>query len=261
MGDPVITLGVVSFLNARPLIEGLASQERIGLRYAVPSALPAMLRNHEVDAALIPVIDLARCADVWERVSDACIGSEGQTLTVRVFSRVPPDKMEVLYVDDDSHTSARLARLIWRHWYKRPLEIQPLSKAGGPNRCASVLLIGDKVVTSPLTDHPIQVDLGEVWREWTGLPFVFAVWAAPIGRNHTQLARLLNEARDRGVEKAEHIAAQMAPTVHWPIDVATRYLTRNLTFRLTDDMLAGMRKFLELAAEERIDLPLQEVVP
>src|SRR5512146_1355257 len=93
------TLGVVSFLNSRPLVEGLDRDAGLSLRYAVPSALAGMLRGGEVDAALVPVIDLAREAGRWRRVSDACIGSDGPTMTVRVFSRVPPEQMRELHVD------------------------------------------------------------------------------------------------------------------------------------------------------------------
>ena len=110
-------LGVVSFLNSRPLVEGLDAEAGVSLTYAVPSALAGMLRTGEVDAALIPVIDLARGAGRWKRVSDACIGSDGETMTVRVFSRVPPEEMSILYVDEDSHTSVALSRLIWSRYY------------------------------------------------------------------------------------------------------------------------------------------------
>ena len=175
-------LGVVSFLNSRPLIEGLADDPRVSLRFAVPSALPGLLQEGEVDAALIPVIDLASSAGRWQRVSDACIGSDGRTLTVRVFSKVPPEQMEVLHVDPDSHTSVALARLIWANVYCRPLRIEPIVPVDQLRDCESVLLIGDKVVTTPMPWFDYHVDLGDAWKKWTGLPFVFAVWAT----NHNQ---------------------------------------------------------------------------
>ncbi len=253
------TLGVVSFLNARPLIEGLDADAGISLHYAVPSALPSMLRRGEVDAALIPVIDLARGQDAWERVSDACIGSDGETLTVRVFSKTPPEYMSVLHVDEDSHTSIALAQLIWLYRYERRLAFVPLSAAGDLNDCESVLLIGDKVVNAPLTGFEYEIDLGGAWKEWTGLPFVFAVWAAPCGtgvspanRANEKLADLLNAARDRGVARAADIAGEMGPALGWPADLAREYLTQRLIYTLTPQAQDGMRRFLELAAEEGI---------
>ncbi|MCL2330767.1 MAG: hypothetical protein FWC56_05645, partial [Phycisphaerae bacterium] len=150
MNQEPFRLGVVSFLNSRPLIEGLEDDPRVVLQFAVPSALAELLERGEVDAALIPVFDLACRANCWQRVSDAGIGSDGRTLTVRVFSKVPAEQMTVLYVDPDSHTSVALARLLWTHVYRRPVRIEPI----GPNTqlrdCESVLLIGDKVVTTPM---------------------------------------------------------------------------------------------------------------
>ena len=101
-------LGVVSFLNAKPLIEGLDSDSRIELVSEVPSRLPALLDERSVDVALVPVIDLADPGRSWRIVSDACIGCDGETLTVRVFSRVPSETVRTLHVDSDSHTSRAL---------------------------------------------------------------------------------------------------------------------------------------------------------
>ena len=243
-------LGVVSFLNARPLIEGLEAEAGVELQCAVPSALPAMLRRGEVDAALIPVIDLARASEVWERISDAGIVSAGETLTVRVFSRIPPEAMTVLHADPDSHTSVALARLIWRHRYGRRLRIEPLAAANEPGACESVLLIGDKVVTAPARGYKHQIDLGEAWQKWQQVPFVFAAWSAPAGGDHTALAALLNQARDRGVARAAELAATWGPKLGWPVGLATGYLTRHLSYTVTPEAAEGMQRFFELAAAE-----------
>ncbi|MBI4580530.1 MAG: hypothetical protein HY718_12555 [Planctomycetes bacterium] len=161
------------------MIDGLEEDPQVELHCAVPAALPGLLRERQVDAALVPVIDLARAGEEWERVSDACIASDGRTLTVRVFSKVPPERIEVLHVDADSHTSVALARLVWANVYRRPLRIEPMPEADRLRDCESVLLIGDKVVTTPMPWFDHHVDLGDAWKKWTHLPFVFAVWAAP----------------------------------------------------------------------------------
>ena len=82
-------LGVVCYLNAKPLIAGLDRDPDVSLRFDVPSQLGPLLDSGAVDAALVPVIDLMRRDRKWQVVSDACIGCEGETLTVRVFSCVP----------------------------------------------------------------------------------------------------------------------------------------------------------------------------
>jgi len=119
-------LGVVSYLNAKPLIAGLHLDPRTELRFDVPSRLPALLDAGQVDAALVPIIDLLRPDRAWQVVSDACIGCDGETLTVRVFSRIPPDSVRTMHVDGDSHTSVALARIIWQERYGIRLHIAPL---------------------------------------------------------------------------------------------------------------------------------------
>lgn len=246
-----VRLGVVEFLNSRPLIEGLEGRPEVELRFAVPSALADVLRSGAVDAALVPVIDWARAGGSWERVSDAGIASDGETLTVRVYSQVPPEAMTVLHVDGDSHTSVRLAELIWKHVYHRPLRQVPLSSTSSIGDCESVLLIGDKVVTTAMAGFEYNIDLGEAWKRWTGLPFVFAVWVAPAGgAMNDELAAMLNEARDRGVARAAELAARYAPKRGWPVDLAVRYLTRYLTYRITPAARQGIERFVSMAMEE-----------
>ncbi len=89
------SLGVVSFLNSRPLIHGLDAERGMSLCFDVPSRLPGALQRGEVDAALVPVVGMARLGSAVEIVSDACIGADGDTMTVRVFSRVPPEEVDV----------------------------------------------------------------------------------------------------------------------------------------------------------------------
>ncbi|MBU0717886.1 MAG: hypothetical protein KJ749_06515, partial [Planctomycetes bacterium] len=134
-------LGVVSYLNAKPLIAGLDADDDLELVYDVPARLPALLDERLVDVALVPVIDLARQGRTWQIVSDACIGCDGETLTVRVFSRVAPAAIRRLHVDGDSHTSVALARIIWQETYGTTLDIVPYSGNETVDSCEAVLLI------------------------------------------------------------------------------------------------------------------------
>jgi len=240
-------LGVVEFLNAKPLIAGLEVDPDVELMFDVPARLPALLESGGVEAALVPVIDLMRHGQDWQIVSDACIGCDGETLTVRVFSRVRPEKMVKLHVDGDSHTSVALARVIWREVHGRQLEIVPYTGNETVDECEAVLLIGDKVVTQTLIDYSIETDLGTEWKSMTSLPFVFAVWAAPGGADVSHLAEKLSAARDRGLLSAEMIAADFGPGMGWPVALAKRYLTSRLNFDLGPRQHQGMTKFFELA--------------
>lgn len=245
-------LGVVSFLNARPLIEGLAADRAISMIEAVPSRLPGLLEDGAVDAALVPVIDIARPGRRWKVVSDACIGSDGETLTVRIFSRERPESIRRLKVDGDSHTSVVLAKVLWRELYGLELEVEPIESGSLPGDCEAVLLIGDKVVTGRPRHLEIETDLGSVWKSLTSLPFVFAVWAAPLEMEVSDLAPRLSRARDLGVASAAMIAEDIGPGMGWPAELAKRYLTRRIKFTLGPRERKGMAKFFELAS--RYDL-------
>jgi chorismate dehydratase len=222
-------------------------------------------------------------------ISDACIGCDGETMTVRVFSQVPPDRVCRLWVDGDSHTSVALARVLWRELYERALTVEPLAAGQPPlDELEAVLLIGDKVVSPKRGSFAYEVDLGGAWRQHTGLPFVFAVWAtvasapcggreapvslrrrpqgadatssapAPDGTSET-LAGLLGRARDRGVARAAEIAAEHGPAHGWPVALAERYLTRCMRYQLDARAVAGAERFARLCAGEGI-VPADAVV-
>ena len=243
-------LGVVSFLNARPLIAGLTDDPRAVLRFAVPAALPEELEHDTVDAALIPIIDVLRSQGRYRVVSDACIGCDGETMTVRVFSQVPPDRVRTLSVDTDSHTSVALARVLWRELYGRDLTLRACdSRAADLAAVEAVLLIGDKVMDPRRAGFAYEVDLGGAWRQHTGLPFVFAVWAtAGAAPAATALAALLEQARDRGVAQAAQIAETWGPQHGWPVAAARRYLTQCMQYRLDARSIAGVARFARLCA-------------
>lgn len=245
---PRYRLGVVSYLNSRPLIYGLEAAPDFELTLDVPARLPALLDAGRVDAALVPVVDLVRPQRDWVVVSDGCIACDGETFTVRVFSRVPLTQVDTLHVDGDSHTSVALAKLLWRESFGgRDLIVEPFERDQPTDACQAILLIGDKVVGQPLIDFDIETDLGSAWKSLTGLPFVFAVWAGRSDVDHSELAGRLGQARDQGVAHAEEIAERIAPTMGWPVELAKRYLTRRLQFTLTPRHRQGMELFLEKA--------------
>ncbi len=247
----MIRLGVVSFLNSRPLIDGLTARSDVQCRFDVPAALSTRLAQGEFDAALVPLIDVLRSRGVLRVVSDACIGSDGETMTVRVFSKRPPHHVRTLMVDGDSHTSVALARILWRQLFEIDLDLRPLdARRTDPAQHDAVLLIGDKVVAPDRGQFGYEVDLGGAWRQHTGLPFVFAVWAQPASSSvpGSALADILSAARDRGVARAGALAREQGPGLGWPVELAERYLTRCLSFTLDARAVAGAQRYAECCA-------------
>jgi len=253
-------LGVVPYLNSRPLIDGLLDDPRLDLRFDVPSRLAEPLLAGKFDVALVPIIDVIRSAGRLSVICDACIACDGETMTVRVFSQIPPHRIETLRVDGDSHTSVALVRILWQELFDRRIELVGFdARHDGLEDCPAVLLIGDKVVAGgKRRGFAYEVDLGGAWRQHTGLPFVFAVWAAPSAAlradpaRFAEVAGLLSAARDRGVLRAREIAEQEGPRRWWPVELASRYLTRCLTFRLDARYVEGANLFAQLAARHRI---------
>jgi len=257
---PTWKLGVVSFLNARPLVYGLERAADLELVFDVPSKLAERVDAGEVDVALVPVVDFAGADRQWQIVSDACIGCDGETLTVRVFSRVPPEQVRRLHVDGDSHTSVVLAGVIWRELYGANLEIVAFGGDETVDECEAVLLIGDKVVHNSLLHYDIQTDLGSAWKTLTGLPFVFAAWAGPVESDFSNLGTRLSAARDGGVKAAALIAADFGPGLNWPVAMAERYLTKRLKFELGERQREAMRLFFDLASKHNLLANPRELV-
>jgi len=231
-------LGGVSFLNSKPLLWGLEQDARVSLELDVPSRLLDGLRDAKFDAALLPVIDYQRL-DGLRILPAGGIGSFGPTLTVRIFSPVPIEKIDAISCDPDSHTSVALATIILAERYG----LRPRAGVG----CAR-LLIGDKVVLNAPPDMPYQLDLGQAWRELTGMPFVFAVWTARSGVDLGDLPQILERAKREGMKHIDEIVKRFAVPTGWPAQLAEEYLTSNLKFDIGAIHLKAIERFYELAA-------------
>ena len=248
-------IGCVSYLNAKPLIDGLDTRPGNDVRFDVPSRLLADLQSGVVDIALCPVIDFFASDTPLEIVPAGGIGCDGPTLTVRIFSRTPIADITAVHADADSHTSVALMRVLLSERYGlKPALIDYDARehvAGNrlAERPAAMLLIGDKVITSapPASEYPFSIDLGEEWRALTGLPFVFAVWmcrdGAPLGDTAAELAR----ARVANASRIGAIVERYAAAHGWPADVATTYLGKLLRFGVGAREIEAIERFGALA--------------
>lgn len=245
----ITRIGCVSFLNARPLIDGLAPEEA-SVTLDVPSRLLEGLESGRLDVALCPVIDFYRSSVPLAIVPSGGISCEGPTLTVRLYSRVRPERINQVHVDADSHTSVVLLQvLLERRWGRRP-RIVTFDAASTEPDCQAMLLIGDKVVTSPPAASlmPHQVDLGEAWHEMTGLPFVFAAWMCRRGAKLGRIPQHLDRLRRTNAGRIAELATREASTRGWPIELAHRYLGSLLQYELTPRHLEAIECFARMAS-------------
>lgn len=242
------TVAAVSFLNARPLIEGLAEEPGIQLVTDVPSQLLESLIEDRASVALCPVIDFQLAPSELLIVPTGAIGSDGPTLTVRVFSRVPMDEVVVVHTDGDSHTSVALLAVVFNELYGRFPEVKALESSdvnGSEAPPDTVLLIGDKVVRNEPdpTLYPHQLDLGEAWHGMTGLPFVFACWMARADRELGDLPDILGRYRDLNRNRIAEIANAHAKTSGWPEGLAAAYLGKILRYDIGARELEAIELF------------------
>lgn len=248
-------VGCVSYLNSKPLIDPLLDRPDVEVHFAVPARLVDLMAARQVDAALMPIVDYQNCPVPVVFSPGGAICCDGPTLTVRIFSKVPPMEITELYADTDSHTSVILAQIILRELYNSAPEIIAANMYDPPPAGANtLLLIGDKVVNgAPAnTEYPFQLDLGEQWKKLTGLPFVFAMWMMPADRANSELAALLAEARRRGREITEHLVVKYAVEKRWPAELARRYFTEYLHYVVTPECRRGIENFFELAARHQL---------
>ena len=242
-----LRLGSVSYLNARPLIYGLDRDPRVQLHLEVPARLLDGLRADRFDVALLPVIDYQRL-DNLIIIPAGGIGSDGPTLTVRLFSKAPLKQIRSLACDPDSHTSVALARIILARRYDLRPELIDLSRAtDAPDQAR--LLIGDKVVCEMPQGFGVQLDLGGEWKAMTGLPFVFATWMGRADSNHRDTRELLTTAKQKGLAHIDDIIRTHALPRGWPAELARQYLTTNLHFDIGPRELDAIRLFHAIAAD------------
>lgn len=243
-----VRVGAVNYLNTKPLIyrfERLAPLAQLLLD--LPSRLADGLAAGSYDVALIPIVEYFQTPG-YEIVSDAAIACRGPVLSVKLFSRVPIARIGSLALDEGSRTSVALARIMLRERYGvlPRLETLPIGSRLEDAAADAVLLIGDRAIHSPVGRFAEVWDLGNEWCRWTGLPFVFAVWAARAGADLQGVDAALSEARDLGVAHLPEIARAEAAPLGLTQPECLAYLRDNLHFYLGPEEHRGMELFQQL---------------
>lgn len=259
----LVRIGVVSFLNTIPLIDGLDGLRNLEIRQSVPSCLIDQLLSGEVDFALCSSIDYQTSPVELKIVPAGLLGCDGQTLTVRLYSSRPIHTLTNIWCDTDSHTSIILLRILLREMFDIDPELIEYNAREhvADNRPIewpeATLLIGDKVVTDspPAVRYPHQLDLGAAWVNLTGRPFVFAAWMTRCDVEE-DFIRPVAWALDRQ-RRANHLHIESLIAAHarqrgWPHDLATVYLREYLTYEWTDERSRGLELFWAKAKEHQL---------
>ncbi len=255
-----VRLGVVSFLNTVPLIDGLETIEGISLIPKVPSSLIGCLEAGEVDLALASSIDYQKSSESLRILRVGLLSSDGHTLTVRLCSRVLIEDVQEVHCDIDSHTSVALLQIVMKDVYEKNITIVPTElRSLGDNKedwPESVLMIGDKVVSRASGSKYIyELDLGEAWKEKTGLPFVFAIWMgkSDLSPEIVDFAALsLERQLKRNKQRLEQVVATAAPDRGWDKEEALVYVRETMQYSWSERHKTALQLFFERAKEMNI---------
>ncbi len=240
----MLTIGSVPYANARPLLEGLDADGGVRLVLETPSRLALHLAAGELDAALVPSVEVLR--DPRRPIVPAgCISSRGPVASVSLFCREPLRPGARVLVDESSLTSAALVRILLAGPLGVPgARFDPCPPTVDPRSADAdaVVLIGDPCLVQDRGGLG-EMDLGDAWTRWTGLPFVWALWAARDEAAAAAVGPVLAEARRRGREALPAIVRREAARLRIPEDSMRRYLTRHIRHDLGAQERRGLERF------------------
>jgi chorismate dehydratase len=247
-----VRIGAVGYLNARPLTWALdRDPDRWRVRYDVPSVCASLLHEGAVDLGLIPSIEYLR-SDEYRFVPGVGIGSRGPVASVAIYTRKPIEDIRRIALDTSSRTSVTLIQVLCRYHF----HINPSFVPHGPDlatmttTCDAGLLIGDPAFDA---DHDAlglrKVDLGEVWTEMTGLPFIYAAWTGRPAGIDDDVIRALQQAQAEGVAARDAIAEEYGAGDASRAARAAIYLRDNVKYGLGTEEAAGLQMFLDYAAD------------
>jgi chorismate dehydratase len=232
----MVRLGRIAYVNMAPVFYRVEAEfdEVTG----VPTALNHCLLAGECDLAPISSIEYARHAERLRILPRLCVGSEGAVDSIQLVSRVPLERVRCVAITPESATSVVLTKVLLPDAEHVPLEEDADAK----------LLIGDAALKSAFEDPTPPYDLGRLWLERTGLPMVFAVWAArePVPDGVAELEDALVASVRLAREEPEQLAYEASARYGYPAGFLARYFEK-LRYRFGPRERAGLLTFLELA--------------
>ncbi|MBL7496048.1 menaquinone biosynthesis protein [Frankia sp. CNm7] len=269
-------VGHIQFLNCLPLYWGLIHSGALldlNLFKDTPDRLSEALVAGDLDIGPISLVEYLRHAEDLVLLPDLAVGSDGPVLSVVLSTQVPLREIRSVALGSTSRTSVLLARMLLEErlgtrpeYVTMPPDVPMMLREAD-----AAVTIGDVALRAYYeyeqggqSPSPTVLDLGAAWREWTGLPMVFAVWAArrSFARAHPGLVKEVHGAfrasLDLALSDVETVAARAS---RWEVfDQASlvRYFT-TLDFRLGPRQLAGLTEFARRAAARGAVPPLTEV--
>lgn len=232
-----IKISAVAYTNTKAFIYGLQHSDiikKIDLSLDIPSDCAAKVINGQVDIGLMPVaaIPLVPNANI---VADYCIGSDGAVNSVFIFSNVPVEEIKTLRLDSHSRTSNNLAKVLLTFYWKKEVEFTTDPSA----KTDAIVLIGDRTFGKK-DDYAFAYDMGQEWKNFTGLPFMYAAWVSnkEISR---EFKAEFNAALQLGLDHRQDVLEDLPRIENFDLE---DYLYHKLQFEVTEDRTKALKLFL-----------------
>jgi chorismate dehydratase len=259
-----LRIGRIPYINCYPVYgaidRGIISLDA-ELVDGVPTALNERMANGDLDVSVVSAVEYARDSKRYLLLPDLAISCDGPVRSVMLFSKRPARELtgRRVLVSRSSMTSVALVELLFENvWHARPTfaptdaEVSDVARFGEEDHDAR-LVIGDAALLLG-TQHgayAFAYDLGEEWKRWTGLPFVFAVWVA---QRNVDVDKALGvhaaliKSRDWGIANVPELARQASQTTGVPLAACEEYLS-GLDYGLSYPHLAGLTEFYRRLVE------------
>src|SRR5690606_4299537 len=243
-----IRVSAVSYTNSKPFVYGLGQrpllQDKIDFMLDIPADCARKLKEDRADIGLVPVAVLPELP-YYDIVADYCIGAVGVVNSGFIFSRKPLEKLRSIRTDGHSRTSNLLAQILATRYWKIDAVFGNFASED------AFVLIGDRTFGLK-EEYPYVYDLAAEWIHFTGLPFVFAVWAAnkpvdPVFREE------FNEALAYGVAHRRELLKELPPVKGFDMEA---YLMDQLSYKLDEQKKKGLDLFLQYVNELKKDAVL-----
>lgn len=238
-----ITVGIINYLNTRPLLFGLKKPpitEFIELVEDYPAKLADSLKNGTIDIGLIPVAATKNLHEFYIN-GNFCIGAIGDVASVCLFSDVDIKDIKRIYLDYQSRSSVALLKwLIKNHWHINPEFIEASNETylQEINNDAAGLIIGDRALQFR-NKTKFTYDLAGEWKAATGLPFVFAAWVST-KKLPDDFIEIFDKANEYGLKHIDEVIAECPAYIY---DLK-KYYSQNLSYMLDEEKRKGMQLFL-----------------
>lgn len=257
----MLKIGQINYANCLPLFHILKerfSNPAYEFVSGVPAVLNDLLFKGKIDVCPSSSIEYAFHPDKYCILPDLSISSDGPVASVLLFSKIPIDKLNgcKILLSSESATSVNLLKILMKQLYccNCSYEVTTSGLNDALDDAPALLLIGDSALRASVHGLEVSVyDLGEIWNDWTGLPFVFALWLCrkEVSENEEmlELSRHLIQAKHLTPLDFERIAI-LAEDLKWMSpDLLSSYWQKNISYNLDQRSVSGLITFYEKCSE------------